>query len=79
MKAALHGIQQACRIFNKDIEPEHTTQFYNCNCDVHKYKDRKAARLPIQEIWSKAVIYPGQRCQFDDISCVVVSLSFSTR
>ncbi|KAF9248545.1 hypothetical protein DTO013E5_6330 [Penicillium roqueforti] len=72
MKAALHGIQQACRIFNKDIEPEHTTQFYNCNCDVHKYKDRKAARLHIQEIWSKAVIYPGESAYHDSHSSALI-------
>ncbi|KGO73428.1 hypothetical protein PITC_085660 [Penicillium italicum] len=59
MKAALHSIQQAGHIFNGDIEPEHTAQFINCNCDVHKYKERKSARLPVQEMWSKAVMYPA--------------------
>ncbi|OQE43223.1 hypothetical protein PENCOP_c003G00134 [Penicillium coprophilum] len=72
MKAALHSIQQACVIFNSDIEPEHTTQFYNCDCDVHKYKDRKAVRLPVQELWSKAVIYPGESAYHDSHSSALI-------
>ncbi|KAF4768722.1 hypothetical protein HAV15_002207 [Penicillium sp. str.  len=74
MKATLHAIQQACRIFNSDIEPQHTSQSTNCDCDVHKYKDRKSTRLAVQEMWSKAVMYPGQLCQFDDTSCVVATV-----
>ncbi|KAJ5971856.1 uncharacterized protein N7479_001774 [Penicillium vulpinum] len=73
MKAALHNIQQAGGIFNSDIEPEHTTQFYNCNCDVHNYKERKAARLPVQEIWSKAVIYPGESAYHDSHSSALIA------
>lgn len=69
MKATLHAIQQACHIFNTDIEPQQT-----CDCDVHKYKDRRSARLAVQEMWSKAVMYPGQLCQFDDISCVAATV-----
>lgn len=74
MKATLHAIQQACHIFNSDIEPQHTSQSISCDCDVHKYKDRKSARLAVQEMWSKAVMYPGQLCQFDDISCVAATV-----
>ncbi|CAI7572421.1 unnamed protein product [Penicillium glandicola] len=65
IKAALHDVQQACRIFNSDIEPVHASEFLNCNCDVHRYKDRKAARLPVQEMWSKAVMYPGESAYHD--------------
>ncbi|KAJ5823612.1 hypothetical protein N7447_005952 [Penicillium robsamsonii] len=72
MKAALHTIQRACGIFNSDIEPEHTMQYLDCHCDVHEYKDRKVARLPIQEIWSKAVIYPGESAYHDSHSSAMI-------
>ncbi|KGO48013.1 hypothetical protein PEX1_061610 [Penicillium expansum] len=60
MQVAFKSLQQAGHIFNSDIEPEHTAQFVNCNCDVHKYQARKSSRLPVQEMWSKAVMYPAQ-------------------
>ncbi|KAJ5206348.1 hypothetical protein N7491_003032 [Penicillium cf. griseofulvum] len=75
MKATLHSIQHACLIFNGDIEPEHTMEYCNCNCDVHKYKDAKAARLPVQEMWSKAVIYPGESAYYDSHSSALIMKS----
>ncbi|CAI7663604.1 unnamed protein product [Penicillium crustosum] len=68
VKAILHAIQQACRIFNSDIEPQHTSQSINCDCDIHKYKDRNSARLAVQEMWSKAVMYPGELAYHDSHS-----------
>ncbi|KXG53214.1 uncharacterized protein PGRI_002640 [Penicillium griseofulvum] len=78
VKAALHSIQQACLIFNADIEPEHTMEYCNCDCDVHKYKETKAARLPVHEMWSKAVIYPGESAYHDsNLSTLVMKSPYS--
>jgi hypothetical protein len=59
----LQNVQMQYRIYNSDIEPEHDTDWY-CNCAIHQYKQMKINRLGVQELWSKAVMYPGQRYYF---------------
>lgn len=59
MQQALLRLQYQYRIFNSDIEPEHDSD-YPCNCAIHQYKARKAARFKVQDMWSKAVMYPGE-------------------
>ena len=58
MQNLLQSVQYANGIYNSDIEPEHDTDFY-CRCNIHQYKYRKINRLAVQEMWSKAVAYPG--------------------
>lgn len=58
MQNELQNVQMACRIYNGDIEPEHESDMY-CTCVVHRYKQMKLNRLGVQEMWSKAVMYPG--------------------
>ncbi|KAJ5505350.1 hypothetical protein N7453_004307 [Penicillium expansum] len=72
MQVAFKSLQQAGHIFNSDIEPEHTAQFVNCNCDVHKYQARKSSRLPVQEMWSKAVMYPGESAYSGSASSTLI-------
>lgn len=60
MAAHLQRIQREYDIYNPDIEPEHPNGTAYCGCPIHKYKARKAARLPVQIKWSEAVMYPGQ-------------------
>jgi hypothetical protein len=55
----LQNVQYKYRIYNSDIEPEHETDYY-CNCDIHQYKRRKWNRIGVQNMWSKAVMYPGK-------------------
>ena len=56
----LLDIQIKCQIYNTDIEPEHeSSEFMACTCEIHQYRQRKVARLDVQEMWSKAVMYPG--------------------
>lgn len=64
MQNRLQTLQQRYRIYNSDIEPEHDTDYY-CNCDIHDYKRRKMVRLGAQEMWSRAVMYPGQYSYLD--------------
>ncbi|GKZ55815.1 hypothetical protein AnigIFM49718_000981 [Aspergillus niger] len=35
------------------------TEYMACTCEVHQYRRRKAGRVDVQEMWSKAVMYPG--------------------
>jgi hypothetical protein len=56
----LHSVQLSCRIYNSEIEPEHETHLL-CDCPVHKYWKKKFDRLGVLEMWSKAVIYPGEK------------------
>jgi hypothetical protein len=58
MQMALQNVQMANGIYNSDIEPEHDTDYY-CGCAIHQYKMRKFNRLGVQEMWSRAVMYPG--------------------
>ncbi|GAB7353309.1 hypothetical protein MBLNU459_g3807t1 [Dothideomycetes sp. NU459] len=64
MQNHLQSLQFKYRIYNSDIEPEHDTEYY-CPCDIHSYKRRKMARLVVQEMWSKAVMYPGEKAYHD--------------
>ncbi|KAJ5655264.1 hypothetical protein N7507_007214 [Penicillium longicatenatum] len=64
MQNTLHSVQLSCQIWNAEIEPEHETNEL-CDCAVHKYLKRKIDRLQTQEMWSKAVIYPGEK-PYDD-------------
>ena len=63
MQNLLQNVQLAYRIYNSDIEPEHDSDFY-CNCGIHQYKRRKMNRLGVQDMWSKAVMYPGKHDHF---------------
>jgi hypothetical protein len=53
----LQTVQLANRIYNSDIDPEHEYDGY-CSCMIHQYKRAKIRRLPVQNMWSKAVMYP---------------------
>ncbi|KAJ6103706.1 hypothetical protein N7486_003928 [Penicillium sp. IBT 16267x] len=64
MQDMLHSVQLSCQVWNPEIEPEHETNEL-CDCAVHKYLKRKIDRLQTQEMWSKAVIYPGEK-PYDD-------------
>lgn len=64
MQQALQNVQYQFGIYNSDIEPEHDSD-YPCNCAIHRYKSRKWARYRVQEIWAKAVMYPGEK-YYDD-------------
>lgn len=64
MQSMLQSVQLAYRIYNSDIEPEHDSDFY-CNCAIHQYKRRKINRLGVQDMWSKAVMYPGEKAYHD--------------
>ncbi|PYH65019.1 uncharacterized protein BO88DRAFT_349692 [Aspergillus vadensis CBS 113365] len=66
MQNMLLDIQIKCQIYNTDIEPEHeSSEFMACTCEVHQYRRRKVARLDAQEMWSKAVMYPGEKAYHD--------------
>ena len=64
MQQLLQNLQYKYGIYNSDIEPEHETDYY-CSCAIHQYQRRKWARLPVQKLWSKAVMYPGEKA-YDD-------------
>ncbi|KKK19067.1 hypothetical protein ARAM_006080 [Aspergillus rambellii] len=59
MQNMLQDVQLKSGIYNSDIEPEHDSDF-PCNCIIHRYRNRKLNRLGVQEMWSRAVMYPGQ-------------------
>ena len=59
MQNYLQTLQYNLGIYNDDIEPEHETEYNWCTCSVHQYQRRKYERLPVQNLWSKAVLYPG--------------------
>ncbi|KAF9077114.1 hypothetical protein BDP27DRAFT_1357264 [Rhodocollybia butyracea] len=63
-RARDENLQRAHGVYNSDIEPEHETEYY-CSCDIHQYKRRKIGRLRVQEAWSKAVMYPGEKFYHD--------------
>lgn len=64
MQNALQRLQFQYGIYNSDIEPEHETD-YPCSCAIHQYQYRKWARYAVQEQWSKAVMYPGEKAYND--------------
>jgi len=59
MQTALQNLQFKYGIYNSEIEPEHETD-YPCSCPIHQYQRMKWNRYGVQEMWSKAVMYPGQ-------------------
>lgn len=66
MQQYLQVVQLHYRIYNTDLEPpEHDVDYY-CTCQSCRYKRRKAARYRIQDIWSKAVMYPGEKAYNDN-------------
>jgi len=73
MQQMLLNVQQAYRIYNSDIEPEHDSDYY-CSCAIHQYKRRKMNRLGVQDMWSKAVMYPGEKSYHD---CYQTNVLFS--
>ncbi|OAA57119.1 von Willebrand factor, type A [Niveomyces insectorum RCEF 264] len=58
MQQALQNLQYEYRIYNPEIEPEHDTEYY-CGCSIHQYQRLKWRRLNIQNMWSRAVMYPA--------------------
>jgi len=60
MQNALQTLQLQYGIYNTEIEPEHETDYY-CNCPIHNYQRMKWARYRVQDMWSHAVMYPGQQ------------------
>jgi len=60
----LQSLQFQYHIYNSDIEPEHETDYY-CSCPIHQYQSRKQVRYGLQQRWSQAVMYPGEK-HYDD-------------
>lgn len=58
MQNLLQNVQFQYRIYNNDIIPEHETD-YPCYCGIHQYQRAKWGRSGVQDMWSKAVVYPG--------------------
>lgn len=65
MQQMLQNLQYQYNIYNSDIEPEHDTDYY-CSCSVCRYKRRKWQRYGVQDMWSKAVMYPGEKAYNDN-------------
>ncbi|UZJ56243.1 hypothetical protein CBS101457_005563 [Exobasidium rhododendri] len=65
MQNLLQSVQLAFGIYNTDIEPEHETDYY-CGCGICNYQRKKWNRLGVQDKWSRAVIYPGEKSYNDD-------------
>ena len=64
MQQTLMNLQYQYGIYNSDIEPEHETD-WPCNCPIHQYQSAKWRRYGVQEQWSRAVMYPGEKA-YDD-------------
>jgi hypothetical protein len=64
MQQALQNLQYQYGIYNSDIEPEHDTDNY-CFCPIHQYQRMKRSRYGVQDRWSKAVLYPGEKAYND--------------
>jgi hypothetical protein len=60
MQNWLLQLQSDCHIYNPEIEPEHDSDQYPCGCSVHKYTRAKWGRCDVQDMWSRAVLYPGE-------------------
>ncbi|KAF2149122.1 hypothetical protein K461DRAFT_297586 [Myriangium duriaei CBS 260.36] len=73
MQNTLQNLQYQYRIYNSDIEPEHETDF-PCSCPIHQYQWMKWRRYGVQDMWSKAVMYPGERAYNDDTRSATLSL-----
>ena len=65
MQQMLQNLQYQYRIYNSEIDPEHDTDYY-CGCPIHQYKMAKYRRYGVQEMWSKAVMYPGKCSKIDN-------------
>ncbi len=59
MQNLLQNLQMQYGIYNSEIEPEHDTDYY-CGCPIHNYQRMKWGRYKVQDMWSRAVMYPGQ-------------------
>lgn len=59
MQNLLQTVQLKYKLYNPDLEPEHEIDGY-CDCPVHQYRRKKWDRRNVQEMWSKAVMYPGK-------------------
>ena len=59
MQNVLQNLQLQYNIYNAEIEPEHEAEYY-CTCPIHRYQRMKWNRYGVQEMWSRAVMYPGQ-------------------
>ncbi|KAJ9205595.1 hypothetical protein C8Q69DRAFT_34390 [Paecilomyces variotii] len=68
----LQSVQLKHRIYNSDIEPEHDS-FIDCNCSIHQYRARKLERLGVQDLWSKTVMYPGEKEYHDCYQSILFS------
>ncbi|KAK3675541.1 hypothetical protein LTR78_004624 [Recurvomyces mirabilis] len=67
MQQALMNLQYEYGIYNSDIEPEHESD-YPCSCPIHRYQAMKWRRYGVQDMWSKAVRYPGEHSYNDNIN-----------
>ncbi|KAL7954553.1 hypothetical protein V8C34DRAFT_294022 [Trichoderma compactum] len=76
MQNILQQVQLAHRIFNSDIEPEHDVDNFFCGCDIHQYMALKVRRLDVQNRWSEAVMYPGEKSYHD---CYQTKLGYLSR
>ncbi|KAK5997664.1 hypothetical protein PT974_00019 [Cladobotryum mycophilum] len=65
MQGRLQELQYQYNIFNSDLEPEHEVEG-QCYCDVHRYAQQKYNRLDVQEMWARAVMYPGEKFYNDN-------------
>ncbi|KAK5681046.1 hypothetical protein LTS10_006806 [Elasticomyces elasticus] len=72
MQQALQNLQYQYGIYNSDIEPEHDTDYY-CGCAIHRYQARKWNRYGVQDMWSRAVMYPGEKAYNDNPNQTVFS------
>ena len=65
MQQLLQNLQFQYGIYNSEIEPEHETDYY-CACPIHQYQMAKLRRYGVQDMWSKAVVYPGEKSYNDN-------------
>ncbi|KAH0828263.1 hypothetical protein FOPE_00208 [Fonsecaea pedrosoi] len=65
MQNALQKLQFQYQIYNSEIEPEHEADYY-CGCPIHIYQRMKWSRYGVQDMWSKAVMYPGEKAYNDN-------------
>lgn len=72
MQQALMNLQYEYGIYNSDIEPEHDTDYY-CNCSIHRYQAMKWRRYGVQDMWSKAVRYPGKSIVEHRMQCLMLT------
>ncbi|TQW11586.1 WD40 repeat 2 [Cordyceps javanica] len=72
MQNMLQNVQFRFKLYNPDLEPEHELDAY-CGCLVHQYKRKKWERRKVQTIWSKAVMYPGEKA-YDNLYTTQLNL-----